>query len=386
MARRPLERLGEVATDEHERRDVPEVEEVVGPVAEVRVGQQAPRVADDDQGDERHLGVVEPGITLRCCHGCHATTTLGTRGRLGACPLCPRRQRVAAYAVIMRVIPARPRPPKCCCAGSRRASAAPSCGPCRVAASTTARTRATPCVREIVEETGLDATVGRHRPRLLRAPAAGLARRRDDRLPRVADRVRRLGARRRARAARPRGRRLDRRGGLAPARRGASTGTVPVVAMVGEALADHTPFQLQRIAAYALIRRGTAVLLTRLSDARPPPRPRGRCRAAASTTASRPPRRWPARSPRSAGSSARSARSSTSTTRTSPVRRRAGASRTSTACTWSSPPRSARTPSRASWRSTGRPTRWPGWRSPTSSRARVPVLDLVRHAVGLASG
>jgi 8-oxo-dGTP diphosphatase len=43
-------------------------------------------------------------------------------------------------------------------------------------------------------------------------------------------------------------------------------GAVPVVAMVGEALADHTPFQLQRIAAYALIRRDSAVLLTRLSD------------------------------------------------------------------------------------------------------------------------
>ena len=42
-------------------------------------------------------------------------------------------------------------------------------------------------------------------------------------------------------------------------------GTLPVVAMVGEALADHAPFQLQRVAAYALIRRGSAVLLTRLS-------------------------------------------------------------------------------------------------------------------------
>lgn len=42
-------------------------------------------------------------------------------------------------------------------------------------------------------------------------------------------------------------------------------GSVPVVAMVGEALADHSPFKLQRIAAYALIRRGSTVLLTRLS-------------------------------------------------------------------------------------------------------------------------
>ncbi len=50
------------------------------------------------------------------------------------------------------------------------------------------------------------------------------------------------------------------------------SGAVPVVPMVLEALADHQPFQLQRVAAYALIRRVSArstddeVLLTRLSD------------------------------------------------------------------------------------------------------------------------
>jgi 8-oxo-dGTP diphosphatase len=43
-------------------------------------------------------------------------------------------------------------------------------------------------------------------------------------------------------------------------------GTVPVVALVREALADHRPFQLQRVAAYAVIRRGDALLLTRLSS------------------------------------------------------------------------------------------------------------------------
>ncbi len=43
-------------------------------------------------------------------------------------------------------------------------------------------------------------------------------------------------------------------------------GTVPVVGLVIEALADHRPFQLQRVAAYALIRRGTDVLLTRISQ------------------------------------------------------------------------------------------------------------------------
>lgn len=43
------------------------------------------------------------------------------------------------------------------------------------------------------------------------------------------------------------------------------SGEVPVVATVTEALADHQPLRLQRVAAYALVRRGEGVLLTRLS-------------------------------------------------------------------------------------------------------------------------
>jgi len=45
------------------------------------------------------------------------------------------------------------------------------------------------------------------------------------------------------------------------------SGATPVVAMVTEALADHEPFALQRVAAYALIQRGEPgeVLLTRIS-------------------------------------------------------------------------------------------------------------------------
>ena len=43
-------------------------------------------------------------------------------------------------------------------------------------------------------------------------------------------------------------------------------GTVPVTPLVTEALADHQPVQRQRVAAYALVRRGDAVLLTRLSE------------------------------------------------------------------------------------------------------------------------
>ena len=42
-------------------------------------------------------------------------------------------------------------------------------------------------------------------------------------------------------------------------------GTVPVVPMVVEALADHRPARLQRIAAYALVTRDDDVLLTRIS-------------------------------------------------------------------------------------------------------------------------
>jgi ADP-ribose pyrophosphatase YjhB (NUDIX family) len=40
---------------------------------------------------------------------------------------------------------------------------------------------------------------------------------------------------------------------------------VPTVRLVTEALADHETFRLQRPAAYALARRGDAVLLTRIS-------------------------------------------------------------------------------------------------------------------------
>ncbi|MCB0908933.1 MAG: NUDIX domain-containing protein [Nocardioidaceae bacterium] len=42
-------------------------------------------------------------------------------------------------------------------------------------------------------------------------------------------------------------------------------GTVPVVPLVTEALADHHPFRLQRIAAYALVVRDGEILLTRIS-------------------------------------------------------------------------------------------------------------------------
>lgn len=43
------------------------------------------------------------------------------------------------------------------------------------------------------------------------------------------------------------------------------SGRVPVAPLVREALADHKPFRMQRVAAYAVVRRGGDVLLTRLS-------------------------------------------------------------------------------------------------------------------------
>ncbi len=46
---------------------------------------------------------------------------------------------------------------------------------------------------------------------------------------------------------------------------GVLDGSVPVTPLVVEALADHRPFQKQRVAAYAVIRRGGEVLLTRVS-------------------------------------------------------------------------------------------------------------------------
>lgn len=47
---------------------------------------------------------------------------------------------------------------------------------------------------------------------------------------------------------------------------GVLDGTVPVAPLVLEALRDHRPFQMQRVAAYALIVRDACVLLTRISE------------------------------------------------------------------------------------------------------------------------
>jgi 8-oxo-dGTP diphosphatase len=173
----------------------------------------------------------------------------------------PRRQRVAAYAVIMRV------------------TTEPEVLLCRLAPRISRTELWTlpgggldhgedprdALLREIVEETGLDATVGDtahvYSAHLPRASRDGVMT--DFHALRIvydawvptdapAPRVIEVGGSTVEAAWHPLARVLD--------------GTLPVVAMVGEALADHAPFQMQRIAAYALVRRGTAVLLTRLSE------------------------------------------------------------------------------------------------------------------------
>lgn len=177
----------------------------------------------------------------------------------------PRRQRVAAYAVIMRVTPG--------------PTAAPEVLLCRLAARISRAELWTlpgggldhgedprdALVREIVEEAGLDATVGTtarvYSAHLPRASRDGVMT--DFHALRIVydawvssdappPRVIEVGGSTVEVVWHPLDKVVD--------------GTVPVVAMVGEALADHTPFKLQRIAAYALVRRGSTVLLTRLSD------------------------------------------------------------------------------------------------------------------------
>lgn len=172
----------------------------------------------------------------------------------------PRRQRVAAYAVIMRVTT---EPEVLLCRLASRISRAelwtlPGGGLDHGEDPRDA------LLREIVEETGLSAEVGAtahvYSAHLPRASRDGVMT--DFHALRIvydawvpsdapAPRVIEVGGSTVDAAWHPLAKVLD--------------GTVPVVAMVGEALTDHTPFQLQRIAAYALIRRDSAVLLTRLS-------------------------------------------------------------------------------------------------------------------------
>ena len=176
-------------------------------------------------------------------------------------PSLPRRQRVAAYAVIMRVTT---QTEVLLCRLAPRISGAELWTLPGGGLDHGEDPRAA-LLREIAEETGLSAHVGHaahvysaHLPRASRdgvmtdfhalrmvyvawVPA-------DSPAPRVVE----VGGSTIEAAWHPLASVLD--------------GTVPVVAMVDEALSDHAPFRLQRVAAYALIRRNSTVLLTRLSD------------------------------------------------------------------------------------------------------------------------
>ena len=172
----------------------------------------------------------------------------------------PRRQRVAAYAVILRV---RDEPEVLLCRLATRISRSelwtlPGGGLDHGEDPRDA------LVREIVEETGLAATVGEtaqvYSAHLPRASRDGVMT--DFHALRIV-----YDAWVAADAPAPRV--LEVNGSTSEAAwipvSAVLAGSVPVVAMVGEALADHAPFRRQRVAAYAVIRRGTALLLTRLS-------------------------------------------------------------------------------------------------------------------------
>ncbi len=172
----------------------------------------------------------------------------------------PRRQRVAAYAVILRM---RSEPEVLLCRLAPRISrhelwTLPGGG------LDHGENPRDALVREIVEETGLEATVGDsarvYSAHLPRASRDGVMT--DFHALRIVYDAWVPGDAPAPRVVEVDGSTIDAAWHRLSA---VHDGSVPVVAMVGEALADHAPFRRQRVAAYALIRRGSTVLLTRLS-------------------------------------------------------------------------------------------------------------------------
>ena len=341
-------------------------------------GRDALRLADDagpaldgQPGHRRGPRPRRPGVALgRTPLASPATTGRRSPDRMGAsrprrCVMpkaLPKLQRVAAYAVILRderILLTRL---------ASRISADEQVARCPVAASTTARTRATPWSARSARRpasTPRSATPPASTPPT--CPPCGVTA--------AGGTTRRCGSCTTpgCRPTRPTPRVVEVDGSTVDA------AWHPVADVLSGALPVHRdrhrvagrPPTLPAPAAGGLRagppRRGGAAhpdLRARL-----PPRLVDAARMAASTTASRRVRVWPGRCARSAASTARWATCSTSTTPTSAARLPPAASRTSTGSTWSSGPPSPTTPSRGWSRSTAPPTRSPGYPSPSSTTA-----------------
>ena len=161
-----------------------------------------------------------------------------------------------------------------CSAGWPSGSPARSCGRSRAGASSTARTRATRWSARCTRRPGWTWSSTRPRtstPTTSATPGGRAGARTPTRCGSSTTAGCRWTARSRT-SSRSTARRWRRRGSRWPA---VLDGSVPVVSLVTEVLAEHRPFQLQRVAAYALVVRdgaaGPEVLLTRNSAARPAP-------------------------------------------------------------------------------------------------------------------
>src|SRR3546814_13539521 len=69
-----------MAADQHERRDVPEVDEVVDLQFQGAGTQDGKRVPDHHQGDQSELGVVEPRVATHSIHRSEVSTDRNSSG------------------------------------------------------------------------------------------------------------------------------------------------------------------------------------------------------------------------------------------------------------------------------------------------------------------
>ena len=269
----------------HERRDVPGVEEVVeSSRPTVFVRQQRPRVPDDHQDDQGHLGVVEPRVALlrrgsvrRSLVGTAAWTTATKyrpaqrtrRPSLDSAP-CVRIRRPAPPPAGGGVRRDRARWARCCSPGRALDLGRPSSGRCPAAGSTSASIPATPWCARCTRRPGCDCTLGD--PLWI-----GSAHRVVDRETRSRRSCTPCGScttpgwpptPRSPGSSRSTARRSTRAG---PRSRTSSRGRSRPCRWCCEALARHRTARRQRLAAYALVLRDDEVLLTRNSPRGPRP-------------------------------------------------------------------------------------------------------------------